>query len=586
MSREGKGSSVPKYLSDYCVLDLETTGVFVTSAEIIEISVLKVRGGIIVAEFSQLVNPKCKIPAAATAVNNITDAMVKDAPVLDEVIDEFLAFVGDDVILGYNNAGFDMNIIFDKVMSLRGQVFGNDYIDLMHAARRTLSELENYKLETLSKYYGLDTTGEHRALKDCYLTKDCYERLNRQFGDDAFRSKSYSNGLHGQHYSSETKALQKLQEFLEEIIADGQVTATEFASLTQWMTEHRDLQGNYPFDRVFNALDCVLADGKVSPEELIELQELFTEFVDPVKIQSCHEEIRTLQGKHVCITGDFDFGSRNAVIELIEATGGIVDKSVKKATNYLVVGAQGSDAWKTGNYGGKIQKAMEYNSKGIEIKIVEEKDFIPAAQYLIAHPGECECVDEIVVVQDYNWKKPVEDMLEALIVEMELPEKALYLMTNYGRDGKKITSYSVCIYEPDYPLSPNAKKDPTRNSIVLNIKEGKEKLELLVGTTQFGDLGVVPEGAEIKQLKSDPANVHIIFPRGTDNLADYIKKNTQYSLANYTSKASMFGCCSSFNACSDAKKCVHVNKLYSKACIYRRHLDAGRIFYGKNRNVD
>lgn len=582
--REGKGSSVPRYLSDYCVLDLETTGVFVTSAEIIEISAIRVRGGNVVAEFSQLVNPGCKIPAAATAVNNITDVMVKDAPLLKEVIDDFLAFVGTDVILGYNNAGFDMNLVYDKVMFLRGKAFGNDYIDLMHAARRTLPELENHKLETLSKYYGLDTKGEHRALKDCYLTKDCYEKLYGQFGDAAFRSKSYSEGSRGQHYSSETKALQMLQEFLEEIIADGQVTATEFFSLTQWMTEHRDLQGCFPFDRVFDALDRVLADGKVTPEELLELQDIFSDFVDPVKSQGCHEEVQTLKGKHVCITGDFNLGSRSEVFELIEAAGGIIDKNVKKATDYVVVGANGSDAWKTGNYGGKILKAMEYNAKGTNIKIIEEDVFVPAVQYLIEHPEACECSSE--VEQEIDWKTPVQEMLEQMIVDMELPENSLYLMTNYGRDGKKITSYSVCIYEPDYPLPPNAKKDPTRNSIVLNIKEGKEKLELLVGTVQYGDVGNVPEDAEIKQLKSDTANVHVILSMTSGSLVAYIKKNTQYALANYTSKASMFGCCSSFNACSDAKKCVHVNKLYSKACIYRGHLDAGRIFYGKNRNVD
>ena len=584
MSREGKGSSIPKYLSDYCVLDLETTSIFVTSAEIVEISVIKVRGGNVVAEFSRLVNPACKIPAEATAVNNITDDMVKDEPMLKDVIDDFLAFVGDDVILGYNNAGFDMNLMYDKVMLLRGKAFGNDYIDLMYAARRTLPDLENHKLETLSKYYGLDTVGEHRALKDCYLTKDCYEKLHNQFGDIAFKSKSYSKGAQGQHYSSETIALQKLQELLDEIIADGQVTLSEFSSLIEWMTEHRDLQGCFPFDRVFGALDCVLADGKVIPRELIELQEIFSEFVDPVKSQSCHAEIKTLQEKHICITGDFSFGSRSAVFGLIEAAGGIIDKNVKKATDYLVVGAQGSDVWKTGNYGGKILKAMEYKTKGTNIKIIEEEVFIPRAKYLIDHPEECEC--QVPVEKEFDWKLPIQIMLEQMIVDMELPENSLYLMPNYGRDGKKITSYSVCIYEPDYPLSPNTKKDPTRNSIVLNIKEGKDKLELLIGTIQYEDVGNVPKDAEIKKLKSDSVNVHVVFSMTSGCLVEYIKKNAKYALVNYTSKASMFGCCSSFNACSDAKKCIHVNKLYSKACMYRSHLDAGRIFYGKNRNVD
>ena len=48
----------------------------------------------------------------------------------------------------------------------------------------------------------------------------------------------------------------------------------------------------------------------------------------------------------------------------------------------------------------------------------------------------------------------------------------------------------------------------------------------------------------------------------------------------------MFGCCSRFVECSDARKCVHENKLFSMACHYRHNLDNGRIFYGKNKNVD
>lgn len=585
MSREGKGSGVSKYVSDYCVVDLETTSVFVSSTSIIEISALKVRNHDVVDEFSVLINPECAIPADATAVNNITDDMVKDAPLLDDVIDDFLAFVGDDVIVGYNNAGFDMNIIYDKVQSLRGKIFANDYIDLLYAFRRAMPELENHRLETISKYYGLDTTGEHRALKDCYLTKDCYDRLFAELGDAAFARKAKKSGRsHAQHFTVETKALRQLQNFLEDIIADGKVSAAEFFGLIQWMAEHRDLRGNYPFDRVFNALDKVLADGRVTSEELEEIQILFSEFVDPVKSQGHHGEIRTLRGMHVVITGDFDYGDRRAVTTLIENAGGIIDTGVKKATNYVVVGAQGSDAWKAGNYGGKIQKAMEYNEKGMDIKIVEEKDFVPAALHLIEHSDENNYSAE-ESERRTDWQAAVQIMLDEMVIDKELPKQSLYLMENYGRDGKKVTSYSVCIYEPNYPLPPNTKKDPTRNSIVLNIKENKDALELLVSDIRYGDIGKL-EGAEEKRIKSDPNTVHLLISKDSSALIPYIKKYTEYALANYVSKASSFGCCSSFNACSDARKCVHENKLYSKACIYRSHLDAGEIFYGKNRNID
>lgn len=46
-----------------------------------------------------------------------------------------------------------------------------------------------------------------------------------------------------------------------------------------------------------------------------------------------------------------------------------------------------------------------------------------------------------------------------------------------------------------------------------------------------------------------------------------------------------FGCCSKYNQCSDMKKCIHDDQLYATACMYRKNLDAGRIFYGINKNV-
>lgn len=46
-----------------------------------------------------------------------------------------------------------------------------------------------------------------------------------------------------------------------------------------------------------------------------------------------------------------------------------------------------------------------------------------------------------------------------------------------------------------------------------------------------------------------------------------------------------FGCCSRYIECSDAKKCIHPNQLTAMACIYKKSLESGRIFYGKNRNI-
>jgi len=48
----------------------------------------------------------------------------------------------------------------------------------------------------------------------------------------------------------------------------------------------------------------------------------------------------------------------------------------------------------------------------------------------------------------------------------------------------------------------------------------------------------------------------------------------------------MFGCCSRFIECSDALQCTNPNRKHAKNCWYKIHLDTGRIFYGKNENVE
>lgn len=49
--------------------------------------------------------------------------------------------------------------------------------------------------------------------------------------------------------------------------------------------------------------------------------------------------------------------------------------------------------------------------------------------------------------------------------------------------------------------------------------------------------------------------------------------------------ADSFGCCSRYVECSDAGHCVHPNAFRAQGCMYKKNLDAGRIFYGVNANA-
>ena len=74
-------------------------------------SAIRVRDGIVVKEFSSLVNPKCLIPKKIMDITGINNAMVADAPTIENVLPEYLDFLSDDIIVGYNLTTFDYNVI-------------------------------------------------------------------------------------------------------------------------------------------------------------------------------------------------------------------------------------------------------------------------------------------------------------------------------------------------------------------------------------------------------------------------------------------------------------------------------------------
>lgn len=378
--RENKGKRWEKHFDDYTVIDLETCGLFGEDRNsIIELSAIKVRSGDVVDEFASLINPKRPIPSAVIAITGIDNSKVVGAPVIENVLNRFLDFIGDDIIVGYNINTFDYNILYDLSASLFDRTISNDFVDVYYAARRLICDVENHKLTTICDKYSIDYTGAHRALKDCYLTKAAYDIIDQEFGKAAFDGKAYSvdgqsgNSKKEPHYSEETQQLRELQRVLFQIIEDGIVTEDEVTLLVEWMDFNSHLRGNYPFDRVYDVLEKVLEDGIVDQEELKMLLDKFTEFTNPVKT-TCGD-VNDVKDKHFVLTGEFSFGTRSAVSDYILSRGGIVDDNVKKCTQFVVIGSLGSQAWKNGVYGSKIKKAMELKDKGQSIELVAEEDF-------------------------------------------------------------------------------------------------------------------------------------------------------------------------------------------------------------------
>ena len=177
MFGKSRGKKLSDYVSSYVVFDLETTGTSPKTEAIIEISALKVVDGKVVDTFSTLVNPEKPISPGATAVNGITDDMVKNEPTLDIVLPQFNEFIEDYILVGHNIHCFDMKFIWKAAEALFGQTISNDYIDTLPMSRKCLPQLAHHRLVDLATYYDIDTAGAHRALQDCIMNQLCFEYM-------------------------------------------------------------------------------------------------------------------------------------------------------------------------------------------------------------------------------------------------------------------------------------------------------------------------------------------------------------------------------------------------------------------------
>ena len=169
-----------EYIPNYVVFDLETTGISWKQDEVIEISAIKVHNHKVVSEFTTLVNPRCEIPYSASQINGITDDMVRDAPIFEAALADFLDYIEEYVLVGHNIHAFDMKFIYRDCKRYFGKVPGNDYVDTLKVARSCLPQLRHHRLTDLAAYYGISIDGAHRALNDCRMNQVVYKRLGKE----------------------------------------------------------------------------------------------------------------------------------------------------------------------------------------------------------------------------------------------------------------------------------------------------------------------------------------------------------------------------------------------------------------------
>jgi DNA polymerase-3 subunit alpha (Gram-positive type) len=171
-------NGAPYSLEDeFIVFDIETTGLSKEVNEIIEIGAVRVKNGNILEEFQSFVRPKLEVPYEITKLTGITQEMVKDAPEIERVLEDFWAFAKDTCLVAHN-AAFDTGFLFGASRKLGMQV-KSDVFDTLLLARVHLKHMRSRSLDRLAAHYKIPLQ-HHRAVNDAICTAQVFYAMLRE----------------------------------------------------------------------------------------------------------------------------------------------------------------------------------------------------------------------------------------------------------------------------------------------------------------------------------------------------------------------------------------------------------------------
>ncbi|WP_232697071.1 PolC-type DNA polymerase III [Brevibacillus daliensis] len=149
----------------YVVFDTETTGLNANEHTIIEIAAVKMKGGEIIEEWTELIDPELQIGPKTTEITGITNEMLRGKDKLDVVLRRFKDFAGDAILVAHN-AEFDQAFINACAIRVGMEPWKNAFLDTLPLARMLYPGMRTYRLGSLAKRFKVDLINAHRALDD------------------------------------------------------------------------------------------------------------------------------------------------------------------------------------------------------------------------------------------------------------------------------------------------------------------------------------------------------------------------------------------------------------------------------------
>ena len=169
----------------FVVFDFETTGFNAGGADsIIEIGAVKIKDGMIIERFDELINPGRKLPDKIVELTNITDDMLADKDNEENAVKRFIEWFGDCPMVAHN-AKFDVSFLEMAYNKYNLGKFTNSVIDTLELSRTLDNTYARHSLSALVKRYEVpwDEDAHHRADYDAEGTALIFHKMLKKLSN-------------------------------------------------------------------------------------------------------------------------------------------------------------------------------------------------------------------------------------------------------------------------------------------------------------------------------------------------------------------------------------------------------------------
>lgn len=310
-------------------IDFETANRYRDSACSVGLFLKDIQSGHVYYDREILINPKQEFDYFNVKVHGITPDKVANASDFEYAYEIISHLMSDDTLVIAHNASFDISVLRHECERYSCSLPVADFVCTMKFARAVIENVPSYSLDALSQHLSLGDFRHHSALDDARQSVALFEYLLSEVNCSS----------------------------LDDLHKNGIVSAGHLGR----------------FDDEYETCRA-LRTVKRSPATIS--SDSSSQMVSSTMDRADIDEDHFLFGKTVVFTGALDSMTREEATDAVSRCGGIPGKGITKETNYLVFGYCDSYLLKGNEKSSKLMKAERYISKGYDLQIIDESEFV------------------------------------------------------------------------------------------------------------------------------------------------------------------------------------------------------------------